>query len=115
MGVEGIGGGLEGGVWDRNGMKIWRLQRRRDFLGEKNNFERLEKTFREEEEDGWCKVFIAKVKTCVKACLRRNEVKKLEANLVISVLTRSTQAERLEGCTEGIRVEGTYTDKDSII
>ena len=92
-------------------MKFWHLQGRRGFLGEKDNFERLEETFGEEEED-LGKTFSIEVKTCVKAYLRRNEVKKLEANLAISALTRSTQAERLEGCTEGIRVEGIDTNKD---
>ena len=51
----------------------------------------------------------------MKACLRRNEVMKLEASLAISALTRSTQAKRLEDCIEGIKEEGTDTDKDSSI
>ena len=95
-------------------MKFWRLQRRRGFLGEKDNFERLEETFREEEEE-LCKTFIVEVKTYVKAYLRRNEVMKLEASLAILALTRLTQAERLEGYTKGIRVKIIDTDKDSYI
>ena len=93
-------------------MKFRCLFGRRGFLREKDNFERLEETFREEEEDGWCNIFIAEVKICVKAFLRRNKVKKLEASLAILVLIRSTQAERLEGYTKEIRVEGTDTGKD---
>ena len=61
------------------------------------------------------KTFSIEVKTYVKACLRRNEVMKLEVNLAISALIRSTQAKRLEGCTKRIREEGIGTDKDSSI
>ena len=49
----------------------------------------------------------------MKACLRRNEVMKLEASLAISTWRRSTQEERLEDCTDGIEEEGTDTDEHS--
>ena len=57
------------------------------------------------------KAFSAVV-TCVKAGLRRNEVIKLETSLAILALIRSTQAERLEGCIEGIGEEGTDIRKE---
>ena len=73
----------------------------------------MEKTFVEEEED--CDRTFSTIVTYVKVCLRRNEVKKLETSLAILTWTRSTQAERLEGCIKGIREEGTDTNKDSDI
>ena len=97
---------------DRDG-KMRRLLERRGFLGEKDNSKKLEEIFGEEEED-LGKTF-STIVTCVKACLRRNEVMKLEASLAISTLTRSTQMKRLEGCTKRIREEGIDTDKDSSI
>ena len=100
IGVDGM---------DRDG-KMCRLLERRDFLGEKNNFEKLEGTCVEEEED--CDRTFSTVVTCVKACLRRNEVMKLEVSLAISAWTRSTQAEKLKGGVDGVGEEGIDIDKD---
>ena len=68
--VEGIGEGAE----NQDG-KMRPLLERRGFLGEKDNSEKLEETFKEEEED-LDKTFSVEV-TCVKAYLKRNEVIKL--------------------------------------